>query len=150
MAALENILKLLQHSSKICDLPAEEAFESRSNTSQANTLTIRPEALSSTGCLRFSTPTTTITSRHYWPSCSGPQHEGRMLSFTAVYFHSSCPRQVPRLVSSPKCQGRSSVASTLTRLIFVSGRNTVISSALMYFPNYSYLHYFLYNLKVHY
>lgn len=104
---------LLQHLSKMHGLPAEERLESRSNTFQANALTIRPVALSSRGGLKFSTPTTTITSRHYQPSCSGSQHKGRMPSFTAVCFHSSSPRQVPGLVASPKCQWRSSVASTL-------------------------------------
>lgn len=113
MAALENTHTLLQHLSKMHGLPAEERLESRSNTFQANALTIRPEALSSRGGLKFSTPTTTITSRHYRPSCSGSQREGRMPSFTAVCFHSSSPQQVPGLVASPKCQWRSSVASTL-------------------------------------
>jgi len=112
MAALENVHKLLQHSSEMQDLPAEEGLESRSNTSQANTLTIRPEALSSRGGLKFSTPTTTITSRCYQPPILDPNtRQGYFLSL----LYTSTPAVLGKYldVASLKCQWRSLVASTL-------------------------------------
>lgn len=66
--------------------------------------------------LKSSTQTPTITSGCHWPSCSGPQHKRRMLSFTAVCFHSCNPWQVPGLSASPKCQRELQLPPEFTKL----------------------------------
>lgn len=69
-----------------CKFCLQKKDLSRHKTSQENALTMRL----SLRCdpLKFSTQITITTSGCYWPSCSGPQHKGRMHSFTAVSFHS--------------------------------------------------------------